>query len=156
MAAGHGKNMRASALEASFGKTPVVAFPGSSGGTSVYLSLHTGNPGDDGQTANEVTTTTSGYARVNVPAANWANAVVGANDAAVTISNSATVTFGPSSGANAAWGTITHVGAWKDASSTSSANFLGRIPISPTVNITAAGQSVPFAIGALTFTDNSS
>ena len=148
--------MRASALEASFGKTPVVSFPGASGGTSVYLSLHTANPGDDGQTAGEVTTTTSGYARVNVPAANWANAVVGANDAAVTISNSATVTFGPSAGANAAWGTITFLGAWKDASSTTAANFLGRVAVTPSQVVTAAGQSVSFAIGAITFTDISS
>lgn len=152
MAAGHGKNMRASALEASFGKTPVVAFPV----TNIYLSLHTGNPGDDGQTSNEVTTTTSGYARQNVVPASWGNAVVGANDVAVTISNTAIVTFGPSSGANAAWGAVTFLGAWKTLAGVTAADFLGRIPITPTQTVTAAGQSVVFAASAITFTDNSS
>jgi hypothetical protein len=156
MPAGNGKLMRASALEASFGKTPTVAFPASSGATSVFLSLHTADPGDDGSGGSEVSTTTSGYARQNVVAASWGAATVGANDVAVTIKNSAVVTFGPSAGATPAWGTITFLGAWKDVSSTSSANFLGRIPVSPAQVVNAVAQSVSFAIGAVTFTDNSS
>lgn len=150
MAVGNGKLMRGSALEFAFGKTPATITP-----TTLFVSLHTGNPGDDGQTSNEVTTTTSGYGRATLAPANWGAAVVGANDVAVTISNTAAITFGPSSGANAAWGTITYLGVWKTSTGSVASDFIGRVQVLPNQIVSAAGQSVPFAIGAITFTDNS-
>lgn len=153
MAAGNGKNMRASALEASFGKTPVVPFP-TTGSSQIFLSLHTGNPGDDGQTSNEVTGT--GYLRLQADGADWAAAVVGANDAAVTISNGVAKVFGPSGAAWSSSTPITFIAAWKTSTGTLAANFLGRVPITPSQTVTAAAQSVTFAIGAITFSDNSS
>lgn len=150
MAVGNGKLMRGSALEFAFGKTPVTPTP-----TTIFVSLHTANPGDDGSGGAEVSVTTSGYARQAITPANWAAAVVGANDVACSISNALAVTFGPSAGAGAAWGTITYLGAWRTSTGSVASDFIGRVQVLPNQIVSAAGQSVPFAIGAITFTDNS-
>lgn len=156
MPAGNGKLMRASSLEASFGRTPTVPFPTAAAGTtSVWLSLHTADPGDDGQTATELSTSGTNYLRINVPAANWAAAVVGANDVAVTIATSVVVRFPASLNFATAAGTVTYLGAWRDVSATTSTLFVGRIPVTPG-QVISIGSNISFAIGAIQFTDNSS
>ena len=149
MALGHGRRIRRLAVDAAVGKT--VTFP-----TTVWLSLHTANPGDDGQTSGEVTTTTSGYARQQVTAANWTAAPNPTNDNPAVSASAVSVTFGPSSGVNASWGTITHVGLWDSSSATAEANYIGRAAVTPNQVVNGTGQSVSFAIGAITMTDNSS
>lgn len=69
-------------------------------GTSIYVALHTANPGEDGSGA-EVSGT--GYARVQVSA--WEAPASRATE------NTNAINF-PQAGGN--WGTVTHVGIWDD------------------------------------------
>lgn len=142
MAVGYGRRIRRLQVDASVGKT--VTFP-----TTVYCSLHTGNPGDDGQTANEVGAGV-GYARQQITAANWTAAPNPANDAAAVSANAIAITFGPNTATN--WGTITHIGFWDSSSATAEANYIGRLALSASQAI-AVGNSLTFAIGAIQLTD---
>jgi len=150
---GTGKLQRAAALEAGVGKTPAYAFPSASGASSVWLALERGDCGDSGQYPTEVEFTGSGYARANVPAANWAAAVIGENDAPVSISTSASVSFGPSAGALANWGTITHLSKWKHPTSRDPQYFCGRAALDPPRQVTLANRVLLFAAGEITFSD---
>jgi len=116
--------------------------------TTAFLSLHTGNPGDDGQTANEVTTTTSGYARQTLTWTVAAYTSVSADGPAVA-SNSNAISFGPSTGANAAWGTITHMGIWSASSGTTETTFRGRVAASVSQSVSGSGVTITVAIGAV-------
>ena len=128
--------------------------------TAWYASLHTGNPGDDGLTANEVTITTSGYGRYLMTggAATWTTTAYTsvANDAACVVANGATLSFGPSTGLNAAWGTITYVGLWEHATTATEAVYLGRAAASVSQSVGGSGVTITIAIGALTMSVTSS
>lgn len=148
MSTGAGRRIRRLSLDANVGKAATFT------STGTFISLHTGDPLDDGSAANEVTTTTSGYVRQTVSSANWTAATVPALSAPSISATGIAVTFGPSSGANAAWGTITFVGVWDNVSATAEANFIGRCAVTPSQVVGGAGQSVSFAIGAITLTDD--
>jgi hypothetical protein len=137
-------------MNAAFGKTPAT-MP-----TAWWLSLHTTNPGDDGQGGGEPTATGS-YARVQVLAAGW-NGLTNtppppANDAASIIDNVGIVNFPASS---AAWSTgatnLTHVGIWDSSSATAEANFIGRVALTTPQAVNAAGITLSIAAGALDIT----
>lgn len=100
--------------------------------TSVYVSLHTGDPGDTG--ANEVSG--GSYARANAtssfPAASSGSS---ANDVAIQYTT-----------ASGSWSTVSHCGLW-DAVTTG--NFLGGGSLSSSKAI-ASGDTASFAIGNLT------
>jgi hypothetical protein len=127
--------------------------------TTWFVSLHTANPGDDGQTAGEVTTTTSGYARQGSITWNTLTAFGSLTvDTASVASNSALITFGPSAGANAAWGTITYAGLWEKSTGSTEAvsggttgGFLGRALASSSQSVGGTGISITIAASALTF-----
>lgn len=145
MATGWGRRARVDYCSKTLvGQTPSAA------PSAWWASLHTNNPGDDGQTANEVTTTTSGYARQSIT---W-NTLTAfgslTNDTASTASNSALITFGPSAGANAAWGTITYAGVWISSSLTTEANYMGRALATSSQAVGGAGISITIAASALT------
>src|SRR4051812_11091116 len=89
-----------------------------------HISAHTGDPGPDGQTANEVGGGV-GYARVNY-AGGW-TAPTAAEPSVVT--NTADITFAAATGAG--WGTIDFCGIWNHATNTAAANFLCRGDLSP-------------------------
>jgi len=78
--------------------------------TTVYVSLHTGDPGDTG--ANEVSG--GGYARVAVPVgdASWFAPVAVGNEVQ-RITNVNAITFPVPTGAN--WGTVAFFGIWDAA-----------------------------------------
>jgi hypothetical protein len=104
---------------------------------SLYVSLHTGDPGETGdQTTNEATYTS--YARVAV-ARSGAGWTVSGNNA----SNAAAVTFPAATGGT---NTITHFGIGTDLSGAGSLLFKGALSASLAVS---SGITPSFAIGEL-------
>lgn len=100
----------------------------------LYLSAHTGDPGDAGSHAFEVSA--GGYARVALAG------VMGAADSSGISVNTTVITFGP---ATADWGTVTHFGI-EDAPS--GGNML--CPGVPTMPRTiTAGQPLQIPVGQL-------
>ena len=143
MASGWGKRVRVAQQKWVTNNTP------GSSPTTWYASLHTGNPGDDGQTANEVTTTTSGYARQSVAwTAITAHSSLSNDDASIA-SNSGGLSFGPSTGANAAWGAITYVGVWEHVSTATEAVYLGRAAASVSQSVGGSGVTITVAAAGL-------
>lgn len=110
--------------------------------TAVYISLHTGDPGADGQTANEVSG--GSYARYAATCNTtfWAAATTADPS---TIANNQAFTF---TTATANWGTVTHFGLWKDVSSTTAANFIGSAALTAS-QVINNGNTASFATGAL-------
>lgn len=148
MATGLGRRMRAEALNWVFNKTATQP------GSTYYISAHTADPGDDGQTANEATIGTGSYARISVAAASLTAASgSGTLGAPVNVENTGSISFPAST---AAWSTgssnITHYGVWVHATSTTEANFIGRGSISNPTAVNAAGITLSFAAGALDMT----
>jgi len=150
MATGIGKRLRVNCNRWWSNTTPVSA------PAAWYASLHTGNPGDDGLTANEVTTTTSGYARQSIGTWTTTAYTSVSNDAACTVANAAQMSFGASAGANAAWGTITYVGVWEHLSTATELVYLGRAAASVSQSVGGAGVTITIATGALTLSLTSS
>lgn len=111
---------------------------------SLYVSLHTADPGEAGnQTTSEATYT--GYARVAV-ARNSGGWTVGSSP--IQVSNTATITFGQcTAGSN----TITHIGIGASSTSTGKLLYSGALASSLAVstNITPS-----FAAGALVVTED--
>ncbi len=77
--------------------------------STVYLGLHTGDPGEDG-TANELTIGTDGYARASIAnnTTNFPNATSGTGQK----QNGTALVFPTATGS---WGTITHLSIWSAA-----------------------------------------
>lgn len=90
--------LEAAILDWAFAGTDMPAAP-----ATIYVALHTGDPGDDG-TANEIGTSGTGYARqpLDTPG-DWSRP--SHNEAA----NAALVTFGP---AESDWGDVSHISLW--------------------------------------------
>lgn len=111
--------------------------------TNVYVSLHTGDPGQSG--ANEVSG--GGYTRVSVSAedASW-DAPSGTTTR--TIINAIAITF-PNPSAN--WGTITHVGLWSAASG---GTFKRGAALTVSRAILDGDIGPAFAIGALSISES--
>jgi hypothetical protein len=110
---------------------------GSSTAGSLYVSLHTADPGETGdQTTNEATYTS--YARVAV-ARSGAGWTVSGNNA----SNAAAVTFPAATGGT---NTITHFGIGTDSSGAGNLLFKGALSASLAVS---SGITPSFAIGEL-------
>ena len=101
---------------------------------NVYVSLHTGDPGDTG--ANEATT--GGYTR---KAQTFGSAAT-ATDGTTSISSNADITIGPFSGS----ATFTHMGIW-DASS--SGNFIAGGALSSSRSVVSSDQ-IKFNSGNIT------
>lgn len=134
-----GKRVCKELLNHLFGKTPDTTPAG-----VIYLSLHTADPGDNGQTSNEATGT--GYARKVTAASDW----VAATDAdpAVTV-NANAITFAQ---AGATWSSgvnMTHMGFWTHLSTATEAVFIGRIALGTAKPVTS-GDTPEFAAGSLT------
>lgn len=105
---------------------------------SVYVALHTGDPGETGA-SNEVSG--GSYARVQVTAG------FSAHGAAGPTSNSAEILF-PT--ATAAWGTVTH---WSIQDASSSGNCLYKGALTNSRNV-QSGDAFRFAAGTLQITLN--
>jgi hypothetical protein len=106
-----------------------------------HCSLHTGDPGPDGQTANEVGGGV-GYARVSV-GSNWSAATAAEPS---VVDNEADITFAAASGAG--FGTITFAAIWNHTSATAAANFICRVALTPSQAV-AAGNVAVIPLGTL-------
>jgi hypothetical protein len=105
---------------------------------SLYISLHTANPGETGdQTTSEIAYT--GYARVAVARSGAGWTVAGSN-----VSNAALVTFGEMTGG--AGGTVTYFGIGTDSTGVGELLFFA----TATPNLSVVNGIIPeFAIGDL-------
>jgi hypothetical protein len=113
---------------------------GSSTAGSLYISLHTADPGETGsQTTSEATYTS--YARVAV-----ARSTSGWTVSGNSVSNDAAVSFPAATGGS---NTITHFGIGTDSSGAGTLLMSGALTASLAVS---AGITPSFAIGALTAT----
>lgn len=110
---------------------------GSSAAGSLYVSLHTGDPGEAGTQATSEATYT-GYARVAVARSGAGFTVSGAN-----VSNAAAVGFGP---CTAGTNTITHFGIGVASSGSTVLLVSGALSASLAVS---SGITPSFAIGAM-------
>lgn len=110
---------------------------------NIYISLHTADPGEDGQGAGEVSG--GSYARKQTAPADWDTAS-GADPS--TIQNATVITFVT---ATASWGTVTHFGFWTSLAGTTEADFLGATPADTSRTIDN-GETAEFAIDAITVT----
>ena len=128
MAHGLGRTKRQAVLDNIFNGGTLTAE------SAWHISLHTGDPGPDGQTANEVGGGV-GYARVSV-GSNWSAATAAEPS---VIDNEADITFGAASGS---WGTIAYAGIWNHTTGTSAAQFIGRVSLSPSQAITTGNVAV--------------
>lgn len=112
---------------------------GSTTAGSLFVSLHTADPGETGnQTTSE--TTYTGYARQGVVRSGSGWAVSGNN-----ASNAAPITFGPCTAGTA---TITHFGIGTASTGTGSLLFKGVLAASISVTI-SSNATQTFAAGAL-------
>jgi hypothetical protein len=109
-----------------------VAFDGPS---TVYMSLHTGSPGETGA-SNEVTG--NAYARTAI--------TFGANSGGAC-SNDAATTFPTPTPSD--WGTVSHFALW-DASSAGNCLYYGALTSSV---VTSAGVALSFPIGSVVVTE---
>lgn len=108
--------------------------------TNIYVSLHTADPGEDGQTAGEVSG--GSYAREQTAATDW-GAAAGADPS--TLSNTSAITF---TTATASWGTISHVGFWTTLAGTGEADFIGATALDASKAV-GDGDTAEFAIGEI-------
>lgn len=113
---------------------------------SIYVSLHTASPGDDGQTANEVSTSGTAYARqlITSGSGTWAAATT-ANPS--VLSNANAVTYATATGSG--FGTVSHFGLWRTVSGTTAADFIGAAALTASQAV-AAGNTASFAASAIT------
>lgn len=113
--------------------------------THVWVSLHTGDPGADGASASGNEVTGGSYARYDSTnnSTFWAAATTADPS---TIANAQAFTF-PTATAN--WGTVTHFGLWRDATSQTAANFIGSAALTAS-QVINNGNTASFATGALT------
>lgn len=134
---GFGNTFRKSINDLIFKNTAFTSNPAG----VIYVSAHTGDPGPDGQTANEVSG--GSYARKVTAASDWSTG--SAADPHV-ISNGNAITFVT---ATANWGTVTHFGLWNHATNTAAANFVGSKALTAS-QVVNNGNTLSFAVGALT------
>lgn len=111
--------------------------------THIFVSLHTGDPGADGQTANEVSG--GSYARYDSTNDSTFWAAASTADPSV-IANAQAFTFVT---ATANWGTVTHFGLWNHATNTAAANFIGSAALTAS-QVINNGNTASFATSALT------
>lgn len=112
---GYGKRQAKESLNHTFGKTPDTTPVG-----VIYVAMNTGDPGEDGQTANEASG--GSYARVLTAASDW-NA---ATDATPSVtSNANAVAFATATADWSAGADMTNFSLWKSLSGTTEADYIG-------------------------------
>jgi hypothetical protein len=141
MAQGFGKRQIRSMINWAAGKVPADTDSG-----VWWVSLHTGDPGDDGQTSNEATGT--GYARVSVIATDFS---VATDATPSVLANANPITF-PTAGGD--WSTAadqTHFGLWNHVTNTAEADYVGRGVLTTAAPV-LSGQTPNFPAAALRMT----
>ena len=135
---GYGRELNRQHQNDLFGKTPGFTPP-----TNIYVSLHTGSPGDDGQTANEASG--GSYARKITAAADWNPATLASPS---VLDNLNAVTFVTATANWSAGVNMTHFGLWRSLAGTTEADFLGWALLG-TAKPVLNGDTPEFAAGDL-------
>jgi len=110
----------------------------------LWVSLHTGDPGSDGQAANEVTG--SGYAAKATSASDWS---VATDADPCVVANATEIEFAAATGSWSSGASITHFGLFRHATTRTEANFVGRGALE-TSRVITTGNIARFEAGALT------
>lgn len=141
MANGFGQVMRAHLLNWLCGKGSPTTPAG-----VIYLSLHTADPGPNGQTSNEATGTS--YAAQATDADDWASAT----DATPTVMTTVNpVVFGPAgAGGWSSGADFTHVAAWRHVTNRTAADFVGRGQLAVAKPV-LEGDPLTIAAGSFSF-----
>lgn len=142
MATGWGRRIRVEQQKVPTGQTPTAETA-----ANIRCSLSTANPNDDGQ-SNAEPTVTNGYARQTLAYNTLTVYTSVTNDTASNATNSALITFGPSSGGAFSTGAtpLSHLGIWNHATNTAEVNYCGRGAIAGGgFAVSAAGISITFA-----------
>jgi hypothetical protein len=115
---------------------------------TMFISLHTGDPGETGATANEVSTSGTAYARqqLNPTSGNWVIALTG-GIYPITIKNIGVVTYAVATGAG--FGTVVYAALW---SAVTAGTFYGRGPVPS--QVIATGNTASFAANAISISIN--
>lgn len=109
--------------------------------TTPFASLSTANPGDDGQ-SNAEPTSTGSYAAQSIT---WNAISTPSNDAAANATNSNTISWTSTAAFSTGSTNLTHVGIWNSSSTRTEAAFLGRAAISVPQAVNAAGITLTMA-----------
>lgn len=146
MTAGFGRIYRKNLLDWTFGK----GSPSTPAGV-VWLSLHTGDPGDDASNAaaTEPTIGTNGYVRLACTASTWVAATT-ANPSVTT--DAALINFAVSTGAWASGASLTYIAMWTASTGVVEATYVWRAPITTPQAVTATNQQITLAASALNIT----
>jgi hypothetical protein len=141
--AGFGRRFRVEMLKYAANQTPAAS-------PTISVGFSTADPGDAAATIAEPTIGTGGYARQTV---SWTAIATPTAGSPAVMSNSAQVTWGPSSAAWSSGATpLSHVAYWTASTGVTEAVYVasGSIAVPPQVN--AAGVTLTAAIGALQLT----
>lgn len=135
-----GRELNRQILNTIFGNVPVYSAP-----ANYFVSLHTGDPGEDGQGGNEATG--GGYARVSTEAADWNMATLA--DPSV-VDNANSILFGTSTEDWSGGANMTHAGLWRNLAGTTEADYLGSAVLGTPVPVPER-SIISFSAGDLEF-----
>jgi hypothetical protein len=138
MAKGLGLRVHKEILDCYFNATDIT-----SPATSIYVSLHTADPGETASTGANDEVTGGSYARIQHSA--WDTAIDDGGVVAYVL-NDGVITFDK---ATADWGTVTHAGIWTHLTTDTDAVYLGRGELSSSRAI-PSGDTASFADNAIT------
>lgn len=136
---GLGRTLMTSFANSAFNNTAFISLP-----ANLFISLHTADPGEDGQTSNEVSTSGTAYARQSVTTTGGFTIALTGGVYPITIKNTSTITYAT---ATAGFGTVTYFAIWNNVSATAAANFWGRGTVPS--QVISAGNTASFAAAAL-------
>lgn len=121
--------------------------------STIYVGFSTASPGDDASTIAEPTIGTGSYARAQLGTGGvaWSAVATPAAGSPARLLNSATVTWGPSSGSGWSTGTspLTHLAYWTASTGVTESTFVGFGAVSTPPIVNAAGITLTAAASAL-------
>jgi hypothetical protein len=138
---GFGQTTRKDIMDFIFKGTAITGKAINGGGT-YWITLHTADPGEDGQTSNEVSTSGTAYAAKATTSSDW---TAGSSANPCEVSNSTVQSYAQATGSG--FGTVTHAALWNHATNRAAANFVGRGALGASQAV-AAGNTFSFPIGS--------
>lgn len=117
--------------------------------TTPFAAFSTADPGDDGQSMAEPTSTGSYAAK----AITWSSVSLPSNDAAAVLENSATVSWTSTAAWSTGATTLPYIGVFNHVTTrTESGNFFGVLDVAVPRAVNASGVTLESAAGDLQFT----
>lgn len=145
MALGFGQTTRKDILAYTFKGTALTskAISAFAAAGNLFLSLHTADPGVDGQTSNEVSTSGTAYAAKSTATTDW-NTPTDNTTTVARVTNATVLSYAQATGSG--FGTLTHSGIWSHVTTRTAGFFVGRGALG-TSQAVAAGNTFSFPIG---------